>query len=45
MNRPARKLKHLAEKIALKTTRNEKRVGKKLKQWKKNQEHFKPLGE
>ncbi len=43
MNRPARKLKNLEEKVASKASRSTKRVGKKLKQWKKAVETYKPL--
>lgn len=41
MSRPARKLKNLDEKIAIKTAR--KRSGKKTKRWKKAAEAYRPL--
>lgn len=44
MNRPARKLSHLTEKIASKTSRNHKaKPGKRLKRWKKWAEAYKAV--
>ncbi len=40
MNRPARQLKNLKEKLAAKSALGTKRVGKKAKRWKKNVESF-----
>ncbi|MBK6520329.1 MAG: hypothetical protein IPM79_16115 [Polyangiaceae bacterium] len=45
MNRPARKLKNLEEKIATKHGRNDKRVGAKQKRWKRSAAAYKPLVE
>lgn len=45
MNRPARKLKNLEDKIAAKQGRSPKRSGAKLKRWKKSQAAYKPLVE
>jgi hypothetical protein len=42
MNRPARKLKHLEEKLANKTERSRKR-GKRAKRWNKSLQAYKPL--
>ena len=41
MNRPARKLKNLEQKLATKASR--KRTGKKSRTWKKAVEAYKPL--
>ncbi len=43
VNRPARKLKHLEEKIARKQSR--KRAGAKLKTWKKFAALYQPIAE
>ncbi|NUP09334.1 MAG: hypothetical protein HOW73_25050 [Polyangiaceae bacterium] len=49
MNRPARKLKHLEEKLAAKEGRKnanegtKARTGAKLKRWKKSVAAYKPL--
>jgi hypothetical protein len=49
MNRPTRKLNHLEQKVAAKSERSAttktgaKRVGKKLKRWKKSVAAYKPL--
>lgn len=45
MNRPARKLKNLEDKIATKQGRPQKRGGAKLKRWKKAVAAYKPLTE
>lgn len=45
MNRPARKLQNLENKIATKQGRPQKRGGAKLKRWKKAVAAYKPLTE
>lgn len=42
MNRPSRQRQNLLEKIARKESRSPKKPGKKLKQWKKWAEAYKP---
>ncbi len=43
MNRPARKLKNLDEKLANKQSK--KRTGKKTRRWKKAAEAYRPLAQ
>jgi hypothetical protein len=45
MNRPARKLKNVEEKVAKKVSLGKKRLGKKTKQWKRDVLAYKPLVE
>lgn len=45
MNRPQRQSKHLSEKIEQKELRKPKRVGGKLKRWRKAREAYKALVE